>query len=279
MPFSLDHVVINTLFDMDRAATLMSQLGFTVTPRGYHSLGSINHLMVFEDHYLELIGLPLETEVLRRDVLESPLGLNGLVFQAKDVDAVIGLLRDSGLTMLEPQNFSRPAVIDGIEQLVKFRTTRTAPELFAAGRVYYCQHYTPELVWRREWMSHANGCSGLSELVVVTSAIETDAPLYAKAAQAPAEKRENDVWTIDLIDAFRITLLSPARYRERYGELCVDAGGRNSFFGAVVFKATDLDRVYNLAAHLPALRSSASENSLTLLAPFLNTLFEFRSDR
>jgi Glyoxalase-like domain len=279
MPFSLDHVVINTLFDMDRAASLMSQLGFTVTPRGHHSLGSINHLMIFEGHYLELIGLPLETEILRRDVLESPLGLNGLVFQAKDVDAVLSLLRASGLTMLEPQNFSRPAVIDGIEQLVRFRTTRTAPELFEAGRVYYCQHYTPELVWRREWMSHANGCRGLSELVVVTSAIETDVLLYARAAQAPAEKTENDVWTIDLIDTFRITLLSPARYRERYGELCVDAGGRNSFFGAVVFKAADLGHIHNLAAHLPELRSSASANSLTLLVPFLNTLFEFRSDR
>src|ERR1700733_2799102 len=240
MPFSLDHVVINTLFDMDRAAALMSQLGFMVSPRGYHSLGSINHLMVFEGHYLELVGLPLGTDVLRRDVLESPLGLNGLVFQAEEVDAIIGPLRDSGLAMLAPQDFSRPAVIDGVEQLVRFRTTRTAPELFAAGRVYYCQHYTPELVWRREWMSHANGCRGLSELVVVTSAIETDAPLYAKAAQAPAEKRENDVCTIDLIDAFRITLLSPARYRERYVELCVDAGGRNSFFGAVVFKAANL---------------------------------------
>ncbi len=279
MTFSLDHVVINTLFDMDRAASLMEQLGFTVTPRGYHSLGSINHLMVFEGHYLELIGLPLETEILRRDVLESPLGLNGLVFQAKDVDAVIGLLRDSGLTMLAPQNFSRPAIIDGIEQLVRFRTARTAPELFEAGRVYYCQHYTPELVWRREWMSHANGCSGLSELVVVTSEIETDVPLYAKAAQAPAEKRENNVWTIDLIDAFRITLLSPVRYRERYGELGVDPGGRSSFFGAVVFKTADLGRIHNLAARLPALRSSARENSLTLLAPFLNTLLEFRSDR
>ena len=34
MPFALDHIVINVLFDMDRAAALMSQLGFTVTPRG-----------------------------------------------------------------------------------------------------------------------------------------------------------------------------------------------------------------------------------------------------
>ena len=150
----------------------MSELGFTLTPRGFHSLGSINHLMMFEGHYLELVGLPSGTDVLRRDVLESPRGLNGLVFQAGDADACLKELRAGGLAMLEPQSFSRPVTIDGIEHLARFRTIRTAPDLFEAGRVYYCQHYTPELVWRRPWMSHANGCSGLSELVVVTSALD-----------------------------------------------------------------------------------------------------------
>ena len=62
-----DHVVINVLFDMDRAAALMSQLGFSLTPRGYHSLGSINHLAMFDDDYLELVGLPSGTDVLRKD--------------------------------------------------------------------------------------------------------------------------------------------------------------------------------------------------------------------
>jgi hypothetical protein len=235
--------------------------------------------MVFEGHYLELVGLPLATDVLRRDLLESPRGINGLVFQAGDVDKCLGLLRDSGLTMLEPQSFSRPVTVDGVEQLARFRTIRTAPDLFEAGRVYYCQHYTPELVWHRQWMSHANGCSGLGELVVVTSAIETDVSRYAKAAQVRAQNRGSDVWTIDLVDAFRITLMSPARYRERYGELCVEANGRNSFFGAIAFKAADIGRIHDLAAPISELRSGTGEDSLTLLAPFLNTLLEFRSDR
>jgi Glyoxalase-like domain len=278
MTFPLDHVVINVLFDMDRAAALMSQLGFTLTPRGFHSLGSINHLMVFESHYLELIGLPSGTDVLRRDVLESPRGLNGLVFQARDIDTCRSALQDSGLTMLEPQSFSRPVTIDGIEQLARFRTVRTAPELFEAGRVYYCQHYTPELVWHRPWMSHANGCTGLSELVVVSAVIETDVPRYAKAAQAGAENQSDDVWTIKVAGGFRITLMSPARYRERYGARCVEADGRNSFFGAIVFKATDVRRIRDLAAPISELRSGVGEQSLALLVPFLNTLLEFRSD-
>jgi hypothetical protein len=278
MTFPLDHVVINVLFDMDRAAALMSGLGFTLTPRGFHSLGSINHLMVFESQYLELIGLPSGTDVLRRDVLESPRGLNGLVFQAGDVDTCLSELQHSGVTMLEPRSFSRPVTIDGAEHLARFRTVRTAPELFEAGRVYYCQHYTPELVWHRPWMSHANSCNGLSELVVVSAVIEADVPRYAKAAQAHAENQGDDVWRINVAGGFRITLMPHVRYRERYGEHCVEADGRNSFFGAIVFKAADVGRIRDLAAPISELRSAVSEHSLALLVPFLNTLLEFRSD-
>ena len=275
MTFALDHVVINTLFDMDRAAGLMAQLGFTLTTRGYHSLGSINHLVMFEHDYLELVGLPLCTDVLRKDVLESPRGLNGLVFRASDIDACQRTLRDSGLAMLEPQSFSRPVTIDGVEHLARFRTVRTVPEFFEAGRVYYCQHYTPELVWHRRWMSHPNGCHGLSELVIVTSDPETDVPRYATAAQAPSE-RQGDDWTIVLPHGFRLTLMSPARYRERYGEQCVEADGRHSFFGAIVFDMPEPGRVRDLASSIPDLRVGTKETSLAVLIPFLNTLLEFR---
>ena len=278
MTFALDHVVINTLFDMDRAGGLMAQLGFTLTPRGYHSLGSINHLVMFEHDYLELVGLPSGTDVLRKDVLESPRGLNGLVFQASDIDTCQRTLRDSRLAVLEPQSFSRPVTIDGVEHLARFRTVRTAPELFEAGRVYYCQHFTPELVWHRPWMSHPNGVRGLSELVIATSNLETDVPRYAKAAQVSPEQRD-DNWTITLPHGFRLTLISPARYRERYGDQCVVADGRQSFFGAIVFDSPDLAHVHDLASSIPDLRVGASEASLALLIPFLNTLLEFRESR
>jgi len=278
MTFALDHVVINALFDMDRTAELMSRLGFTLTPRGYHSLGSINHLVMFEHDYLELVGLPSGTDVLRKDVLESPHGLNGLVFQASDIDACQRTLRDSGVAMLEPQSFSWPVTIDGVEHVARFRTVRTAPEFFEAGRVYYCQHYTPELVWHRPWMSHANGVRALSELVIVTSDLEADVSRYAKASQAPSE-RSGDDWTIVLPHGFRLSLISPARYRERYGEQCVAADGRQSFFGAVVFDTPEPGRVRDLASSILDLRVGEDETSLTVLIPFLNTLLEFRQRR
>lgn len=275
MTFALDHVVINTLFDMDRAEATMSQLGFTLTPRGYHSLGSINHLMMFEHDYLELIGLPSGTEKLRKDVLESPRGLNGLVFKVGDADASRSLLSESGLAMLEPQSFSRPVTIDGVEQLARFRTVRTAPEVFEAGRVYYCQHYTPELVWHRPWMSHANGARGLRELVVVTMNAEADVARYAKAAQS-SPQRQGDDRTIALSGGFRITLLSPGRYRERYGELGIVTDGGHGFFGALVFEGPEPGRIHDLAASIADLRTGKTGDSLLVQIPFLNTLLEFR---
>jgi hypothetical protein len=180
--------------------------------------------------------------------------------------------------MLEPQSFSRPVTIDGVEHLARFHTVRTAPELFEAGRVYYCQHYTPELVWHRPWMSHSNGVRALSELVIVTSNLETDAPRYAKAAQSSPE-RQGDDWTILLPHDFRLTLISPARYRERYGEQCVDADGRHSFFGAIVFDAREPGRIRDLASSIPDLRIGTDETTLAALIPFLNTLLEFRERR
>jgi hypothetical protein len=275
MTFALDHIVINTLFDMDRAAHLMSRLGFTLTPRGYHSLGSINHLIMFEHDYLELIGLPSGTDVLRKEVLESPRGLDGLVFTASDIDACERTLRDSGLAMLEPRSFSRPVTIGGVEQLARFRTVRTAPELFEAGRVYYCQHYTPELVWHRPWMSHPNGVRGLSELVIVSSNLDADVPRYAKATQATPERRGDDC-TIVLPHDFWLTLMSPARYCERYGDQCVEGDGRQSFFGAVVFDTQEPERIQDIASSIPDLRVGTNETSLVALIPFLNTLLEFR---
>lgn len=278
MPLALDHVVINVLFDMDRAAALMSALGFTLTPRGFHSLGSINHLVMFEHDYLELIGLPSGTDTLRKDVLESPRGLNGLVFKVADADACQRELRASGLAMLEPQSFSRPVTIDGVEHLARFRTVRAAPELFEAGRVYYCQHFTPELVWHRPWMSHSNGLKAMRELVVVTSNLEADASLYARAAQATPEK-QGDEWTIALPGDFRVTLVSPARYRARYGERCIDADGRHSFFGALVFDAPKLERLRDLVLRIPDLQVGESHEALAVRIPSLNALLEFRVSR
>ncbi|RYF43878.1 MAG: VOC family protein, partial [Comamonadaceae bacterium] len=78
---ALDHLVINTRFEIEQAVRVFATLGFTLTPRSRHTLGSVNHLMVFGTDYLELIGLPDDGGPLREEILNSPCGIDGLVFQ------------------------------------------------------------------------------------------------------------------------------------------------------------------------------------------------------
>ncbi|MFJ5487301.1 VOC family protein, partial [Hansschlegelia beijingensis] len=112
MTTTLDHVVVNALRGMDAAAETFAALGFTLTPLGRHSLGSINHLMVAPGAYLELVAVP-ETGKQRQEVLDSPFGLSGLVFKTDDADAAYQRLSAAGLSPTEPVAFSRPVEIDG----------------------------------------------------------------------------------------------------------------------------------------------------------------------
>src|SRR4029077_8038335 len=89
---TLDHVVINARDDMDRAADIYRRLGFTLTERGYHSLGSMNHLASVGTDYIELIAIPKGATSGRLDLLDYAFGLNGLVFGTEDSAATYAAL-------------------------------------------------------------------------------------------------------------------------------------------------------------------------------------------
>ena len=53
----LDHVVV-CVHDLEHARSTYARLGFTLTPRGYHSIGSQNHCIMFGSDYIELLAVP-----------------------------------------------------------------------------------------------------------------------------------------------------------------------------------------------------------------------------
>src|SRR3712207_7503991 len=50
----------------------------------------------------------------------------------------------------------------------RFRTIGLAASEAPYGRVYFCRHDTPDLVWQPEWQSHPNGATGVAEFVIAT---------------------------------------------------------------------------------------------------------------
>lgn len=252
----LDHVVINALRDTDAAEALFAALGFALTPRGYHTLGSVNHLMVTTGAYLEIVGVPPEGRQ-RQEVLDSPRGLNGLVVQTPDAAATYRRLVDAGLSPLEPMEFSRPVEIDGVEHQASFRTVRL-PDFFGGGRVYFCQHLTPELVWRAEWMEHPNGFSAI-ELM------ELESPDPAATAERFARA----------IDADLLPGSTPARVRLEDSEIHVHEGTADRM-RAVGLVFSDIAGLEARAAEAGAMVSRAGDGRITLGLPGLDTVLTCR---
>ena len=177
---------------MDEAEEAFKRLGFHLTDRGYHTLGSINHLMMFGTDYLELIGLPREAQgqtTGRPDVAAAPYGINGLVFKTPDADETYAHLQAIGMAGAPPKSFSRPVKLaDGTFDAC-FRTAHVDPDVFAGGRVYFCEHQTPDLVWRPEWQAHDNGAQSMPEFVVVSTNPGAEAENFAKLLQIQCRRQ------------------------------------------------------------------------------------------
>lgn len=157
----IDHVIVNARDGLDDAAALWTRLGFQLTPRGHHTLGSSNNLAILGTDYIELLGVRPGAQ--RVDVLDWPAGLNGLVFKTLDSDGVHAALRAAGAPVLPPQAFSRPVDMgDGTSPDAAFRTVRLERDASPAGRMFFCHHLTPGLVWHDPWRRHPNGAIGIA---------------------------------------------------------------------------------------------------------------------
>jgi hypothetical protein len=235
----LDHVVINVRREMDAAEALCHALGFTVTPRGYHSLGSINHLMMFDTNYFELIGIPKVGEIKRADLISAPVGINGLVFKTDNVDDTHAHLLTLDMAGEEPRAFSRPVELDGETKDARFRTVTVRSDVFPEGRIYFCEHGTPELVWREEWLSHANGGMDIAEVMIVAEDVPKVAGDYANLVEGQVTVLHGGIRVVDLADS-RLSFRTPRGYREQYGDLASDMGGRSAIFGSLIFRTSSL---------------------------------------
>jgi hypothetical protein len=234
-----DHVVVNAQERMDEAEACYRRLGFTLTPRGFHTLGSINHLAVFGTDYLELIGLPPGGSG-RRELMDWPVGLNGLVFATEDADALAAALRQGGVSCEEPQSFSRPVVLaDGTARDAAFRTVRLPGETTEAGRLYFCAHASRHLVWRDEWRRHANGALGVARAVIAAEQPDALVVLFSRLFGAGAIARTDDGHRL-AVGLAEVAVVSPAALRRRYGTAASDGGGRGAWMAALELRTASL---------------------------------------
>lgn len=232
---TLDHVVINARDDMDRAADVYRRLGFTLTERGYHSLGSMNHLAMFGTDYLELIAVPKGATSGRLDLLTFPLGLNGLVFGSEDSAITYGELAKAGVPVEAPVEFTRPVKVDGTERDARFRTVRMKAGVVPYGRVYYCHHFTRDLVWRDEWRHHANGVVAVARALIVEPDPAKGAQLYVDMFGADSVRDIKGGRTV-VVGNSRFDIVTEAELKAQFGDAVPNAEGRSAYMAGLTFR-------------------------------------------
>ena len=250
MSSAVDHAVVNVLYEMDDAIERFRSMGFTLTARGYHSLGSINHLMMFGRDYLELVGIERGVGKVRQEIAESPPGLNGLVFKADDAAHLHDVMQGRGIPVLPPVDFDRPVELDGRTETAAFRTFRIDPAWLAGGRVYFCEHKTPQLVWQPQWQRHDNAAAALAGFSFVVAEPADEAARMASLLDLHAQAAEGGDARLD-VGSFRIVWCTADSYRHRYGSFgCRDSQldpprstSRTARMGALAIRTGSLDRL------------------------------------
>jgi len=189
----IDHVVF-AVRDLDAAQATFARMGFTVTPRGYHSLGSQNHCIMFADMYLELLWLPPESNsrpFISNFLAQGGDGLAAVALKTNDARSAHAELAAAHLDPTEPIDFSRPVQLPEGKRDARFRTFDIGARHVPCGRLFLCEHLTRDLVWRREWEEHPLGATEMAALAVISDDPQATSRAYGRVFDTPP--READV--------------------------------------------------------------------------------------
>jgi hypothetical protein len=236
---TLDHVVVNVRDRIDAGLETYRRLGFTMTPRGYHTLGSMNHLAIFGTEYLELIAAP-PGDTRRGEILAAPFGLNGLVFGTEDSASVYAGLHDAGVPVEPPLEFSRPVELTDGPRNATFRTVRLTPGSVSAGRIYFCHHFNRDLVWRDEWRHHPNGAIGVTRAVIAARDPSLVGQLFMRMFGEDSVRQTATGCSLT-IGLSHFDMVTPAALAHQFGDAAPAGDGRDEYMAALTIRTRSLD--------------------------------------
>jgi hypothetical protein len=173
----LDHVGL-FVPEMVRAADAFARLGFRLTPFSpqRHRLapgqplvpaGTANRLAMLREGYIELLTPVADTPVANQlcAAIERYAGLHLIAFGG-DAGAAQARLSDEGFAPQPVIHLERTVATATGDDTARFSVVRVPPGTMAEGRVQYCQHHTPELVWQERWLEQPNRARALAGLVL-----------------------------------------------------------------------------------------------------------------
>ncbi|WP_157961704.1 VOC family protein [Acuticoccus kandeliae] len=215
----LDHTII-AVDDLGAGEAMLTSLGFAVTPRGIHSAhkGTANATSVFSNGtYLELLGVtaPTEFNAAMREALAARRNLFGIAMKTEDAAAAYEAFAAEGIGAETMNAFSRPVELPGGTREASFRTTNIAHRTTPGAHVFVCEHLTPDVVWRPDFLDQPNAVAGIKRIIGVADDLDTIAAKWGKIAPGGAKASPSRV---DLdFDNATVTFMTPQAFATEFG--------------------------------------------------------------
>jgi hypothetical protein len=156
----------------------------------------------------------------------------------------------------------------------RFRTIRMKAGVVPYGRIYYCHHFTRDLVWRDEWRHHANGTVAVERAVIVEPDPAAGAKLYADMF-GPDAVRDIKNGKKVVIGNSRFDIVTEAEVKAQFGDAAPDAEGRKAYMASLTLRTTSLAKA---AGALEAGKIAFIEKDGRLIVPAkeaMNATLEF----
>ena len=251
MPRGLDHIV-HAVRDLDAAAALYRNLGFTVGARNRHPWGTHNYIIQFPGVFIELLTLAEPDKLggdgfstlfgrYTGDFLKRHEGLSLLILESKDARADEANFRAAGIAGSEVMRFEREGKRpDGsavkVAFSLAFAANKGAPDIHFAT----CQQHFPENFWNPVFQKHANSVSAIAGVVVVAGEPARLAAFMQNLAGAPVRAVTDGLAIATPRGA--IEVVTPAAFLHRYGVNPPDVS-RGARLAALCFVAADASRL------------------------------------
>lgn len=250
----IDHLVL-PVTTLKLARSRLTALGFTVAPDAQHPFGSGNCCILFSNRtYLEPItildrvaadvaaaeGVFFIKRLKRFAEHRRSEGFAMVALNSDDAEAALADLEAAGLSNGSLYAFERMAQMpDGSEQEIGVRLAYADDPNAPDATFFACQHLSPELLFRPDYLTHPNGALGICG---VTAVAENPADFHILLAGATGQRalRATSFGVEATVDGEAVAVLTPAGFRARYGVEPPDPH-RGLLFAAFELSVSDLD--------------------------------------
>lgn len=282
----LDHLVLPT-HSLDVARARLTALGFVVAPTGIHPFGTENCCVFLADGtYLEPLAVGDE-QVAAKAIADGNVfvardrayrdsngdeGFSAIVLGTGNADADHARYVDAGISAGDMLGFSR-AFTDpaGKSDIASFKLAFAAGAEATDAFLFACERVNAPDVDRTALQAHANGATGIVEILAVSDAPGKQHGLISVAVDDPAADGQGGIFPLPNAD---LSVLDRAAFTARFG---LPAGAPTDLrFAAVVFSVRNADVTSRLLAANSVQHDIAGNDIVVRRAPGQGAAFIFR---